>query len=103
MLSKCLNPQCTAKFHYLWEGRLFRFDFSEARRRQSADGWGVRTNSAKGPERSVEHFWLCSACAASMTVELSEAGEVRLVPIEHGERKPAASAAPMCNLVAHAS
>ena len=36
MLSKCLNPQCTAQFRYLGEGRLFRIDFSEVKRRTNA-------------------------------------------------------------------
>ena len=103
MLSKCLNPRCTAQFHYLWEGRLFRFDFSEARRRQSSGACGTQSNSTNGRERSVEHFWLCSHCAANMTVELSEAGEALLVPIEQGARKSLAAEAPMCKLIANAS
>ena len=101
MLAKCLNPQCTARFRYLWEGRLFRIDFSEARRRKIALA-GVMPVCTSDRERPIEHFWLCSSCAASMTIEVSEAGDVRLKSIEQGARKPAAAEAPMRKLV-HAS
>lgn|GEM_PF-1175736 len=55
MLAKCANPACGAHFLYLHEGRIFNFPFSE-------DG---TPGKALG---RVEHFWLCSRCAASLTV-----------------------------------
>jgi hypothetical protein len=115
MLSKCLNPQCTAKFRYLGEGRLFRIDFAEIKRRKSGlsaqrahngplgdpgsprqlprqlkDGLDQAPAVPPGPvpvlcldekERPVEHFWLCGGCAASMTLDLNDAGEIHLIKL----------------------
>jgi hypothetical protein len=39
----------------------------------------------------MEHFWLCERCAATMTIELSNSGEVHLVPIEASVPKRAAA------------
>jgi hypothetical protein len=87
MLSKCLNPRCTASFRYLGQGRLFRIDFSEvARRKNALAGRELTTVS----ERPVEHFWLCESCAPSMTIQLSEAGEVRLISFETAAKQSAA-------------
>ncbi len=80
MLSKCLNPQCTAKFRYLWEGRLFRIDFSEDKRRKAAlAGMPVLCTGEK--DRPIEHFWLCANCATSLMIAVSGAGEVQLVKL----------------------
>lgn len=46
--------------------------------------------SIRSKASPVEHFWLCEKCAATMTIELSEAGEVRLVPLEAPAPKPTA-------------
>ena len=54
MLAKCANPGCGTPFLYLKEGRLFHLPV-----RQSENGAG---------EPSVEHFWLCDACAAHLIV-----------------------------------
>ena len=122
MVSKCVNPQCTAKFRYLGEGRLFRIDFAEIRRRMSAHSaqrskeglpgdadsprqlkHGLDQNPAVPPqpancrligdpgsvpvlcsnekERPVEHFWLCGSCAASLTLDIDDAGEVKLIKL----------------------
>lgn len=95
MLSKCLNSRCSATFQYFGQGRLFRVDFADAGRKRASSG-----KDTVAPIRSmacpIEHFWLCEACAATMTLELSEGGEVRLIPIscEVAERKPIAAAVP---------
>jgi hypothetical protein len=92
MLSKCLNPHCTARFRYLGEGRLFRIDFSEAsRRRKALFGAPLKLET----ERPIEHFWLCETCAPKMTVQLSEAGEVRLVSQNVEGAAPADTLYPM--------
>jgi hypothetical protein len=79
MLSKCLNPHCSETFQYLGRGRLFRVDFSESERK-------VAPASKRAPVRNktnlIEHFWLCENCAAKMTIDFTESGEVRAVPIE---------------------
>ncbi len=54
MLSKCVNPACTASFRYLHEGKVFRLE------RLPAD------DTAK--QHSFEYFWLCPPCASFLTV-----------------------------------
>jgi hypothetical protein len=102
MLSKCLNPQCTARFRYLWEGRLFRVDLSEVRRRKSAPTGRTPLACINRHLRPVEHFWLCASCAARMTVEASES-QVRLVALAEGARKPVVVEPAVCPWVARAS
>ena len=65
MVTKCSNPTCARPFHYLHEGRLFRLEPDAA---VHAD---TDSDSA-----SVEYFWLCDSCSKSMTLRLSERGEV---------------------------
>ena len=106
MLSKCLNPRCSATFRYLRQGRLFRIDFSEANRKSALAAGGI-VSCTRGKPYPIEHFWLCANCAATMTVALGEAGLVRLVPLaplETSARRPAAAAVPPRDkLVASAS
>jgi hypothetical protein len=82
MLSKCLNPRCTARFRYLGEGRLFRVDFSEASRKKKALFGGPLKLDR---ERPIEHFWLCENCAPKMTLQLTEQGDVRLISLDTAE------------------
>lgn len=103
MLSKCLNPRCSATFRYLRQGRLYRVDFSEAQRKGALAG-GIDPAPARSRVDSIEHFWLCEGCAATLTIEVSEGSEVRLVPLEVSARTPAAaSAPPLGGLLADAS
>ena len=99
MLSKCLNPQCTAKFRYLGEGRLFRIDFPEMKRRNTALAGQVPALCNGEKERPVEHVWLCAHCAAGRTLAVSDAGEVRLVPLPVPQ-EPTAAEPPEPKLVA---
>ncbi len=93
MLSKCLNPGCSAIFQYFGQGRLFRIDFGEAcRKRALASKEIIASVGCK--VHPMEHFWLCERCAATMTIELSNSGEVHLVRIEASVPKRAAAAAP---------
>jgi hypothetical protein len=103
MLSKCLNPRCSAKFQYLWQGRLFRIDFSETKKKWAQAGKKM-VASTRSKASPVEHFWLCGSCSATMTIGLTEAGEVRLVPFEIAVQKPTPeSVLPMRKFVASAS
>jgi hypothetical protein len=63
----------------LGQGRLFRIDFTEASRK-SALASRQTLASARRKSSSIEHFWLCERCAATSTVELNEANEVRVAP-----------------------
>ena len=103
MLSKCLNPHCTAKFRYLWEGRLFRVDFCEAKRKKSALAGRLPLLGAGEKDRPIEHFWLCGDCAMNLNIELSAAGEVQLVSLAPNPPNAVAAAPPMRKLAAHAS
>ncbi len=103
MLSKCLNSRCSATFQYFGQGRLFRVDFVDAGRKRARAGgetaFAVRTKACP-----VEHFWLCQDCAATLTIELSDGGEVRLIPCEVSARKPVvASAMPQADAVREAT
>jgi len=59
MLSKCANPDCSAPFHYLRNGKLFHIDRSAV---------GPQLVSGKRAARRIEYFWLCAECAGSMTL-----------------------------------
>lgn len=93
MVSKCLNSYCSAIFKYFSRGRLFRVDFTEAGRRNAVANKKIIA-SIRSKANPIEHFWLCEKCAAEMTIELSDAGEARLVPLEVSAQKPTARAAP---------
>lgn len=49
MLSKCANASCTARFQYLPQGKLFRFD--------------PELGTRSGPsQRRISYLWLCARC-----------------------------------------
>lgn len=93
MLSKCLNPGCSETFQYMGQGRLFRIDFAEVGRRRTVSGTKEVIAAVPVKARPMEHFWLCESCAAAMTIEFGDSGEVHLVRIESCAKKPAASVA----------
>lgn len=61
MLSKCANPACAASFRYLHEGRIFTLIAGP----EFAATHAVWDHAAESP---VERYWLCNACAQTMTV-----------------------------------
>lgn len=66
MLSKCLNPLCSASFRYLHEGRIFNIEKA--------------LPSCSSPlQRQIEHFWLCPKCSRTLKVVL-EGGRVTTRP-----------------------
>ncbi len=92
MLSKCLNPRCSATFQYFGQGRLFRVDFADVGRKCALSGKEV-VPSVRSKARPVEHFWLCEDCATTLTIALTDGGEVHLISHEVANRKPVAAAA----------
>lgn len=64
LVSKCANPECSAGFRYLHEGKLFQFEvrLEELATDAPAAGHNERLS------REVEWFWLCESCASTMTV-----------------------------------
>jgi hypothetical protein len=96
MVSKCLNSGCSATFRYLGQGRLYCMDFAAWDRHNLLAGKKVVT-SIRSKVWPIEYFWLCERCAATMTIGLSDAGEVQLVPVEVSGQNPAVLAAPPTN------
>ncbi len=83
MLSKCANPDCSAPFHYLREGKLFQVE---------AGASGPRLVSDKRPARKIEYFWLCGTCADTMTLALHHRKGVIAIPLPgRATRRAAAS------------
>jgi hypothetical protein len=69
MLSKCANPACLARFHYLHEGRIFKIETAT-----------VLSDGHKSPNHRIEHFWLCERCAQTLSVVV-ENGVVTTRPL----------------------
>jgi hypothetical protein len=69
VLSKCANPACLARFHYLHQGRIFNIETGT-----------VSSEKNGSPTRRIEHFWLCERCAQTFTVVL-ENGVVTTRPL----------------------
>jgi hypothetical protein len=69
VLSKCANPACSAGFHYLHEGRIFKFEMS-----------APSSDKSHSHNRRLEYFWLCERCVQTLTVVL-ENGSVTTRPL----------------------
>jgi hypothetical protein len=69
VLSKCANPACLARFHYLHEGRIFKIETAT-----------VASDIRNSPTRKIEYFWLCECCMQTLTVVL-ESGVVSTRPL----------------------
>jgi hypothetical protein len=67
VLSKCANPACLARFHYLHDGRIFKID-------------RVSRENAASTIRRTEYFWLCERCVQTLTVVV-ENGVVSTRPL----------------------
>jgi hypothetical protein len=83
MLSKCANPGCTAVFLYLHQGKLFRLDVSS-----DLPSSSTLPKETKNGLRT-EFFWLCTQCAAELTIDYARSTGVSVVPLA----KPLARAA----------
>ncbi|MCI0350679.1 MAG: hypothetical protein L0Z53_14745 [Acidobacteriales bacterium] len=84
MVSKCANPECPVPFQYFREGKLFRI---EAGRVTSA---GPTLVSGKRPQ-SVEHYWLCGACSARLTLTYDRDKGVVITPLVRAAVRRAAA------------
>lgn len=75
MIAKCANPVCSAPFHYLREGKVFRMEFG-------SDGSPLQPKLAgRKPAGKIEHFWLCGPCSTTLTLAMHE-GKVEAVSVE---------------------
>jgi hypothetical protein len=84
MIAKCANPSCSAPFHYLREGRLFRIELPPAHTSQPA------VIGVPKPSRRVEHFWLCGDCSSTLTLVV-KGDQVQTAPMRVPTFKAAAS------------
>lgn len=83
MVGKCANPECSVRFKYLRDGKLFHIDMREY---GGPDG----TCEVCGCPLHVRHFWLCNTCSQRMTIAVTKAGLVQVIDRpSHG--KPAIS------------
>ena len=85
MLSKCANPECTAPFHYLRDGKLFQIVTSAV----TPHSEGPQLLDSSKPLHRVEFFWLCGPCSSTMTLAFQRGKGVITVPL----RPPAAHSA----------
>ena len=69
MVSKCANPDCSAPFRYLHEGRIFALRA------------GTPVQLGECSERVIERYWLCNACCVTKTLVLRD-GAVTLRTLE---------------------
>jgi hypothetical protein len=74
VLSKCLNPACSAKFRYLHEGRIFKLEIASVVPKKGS------------PRGRIEHFWLCPRCAQELGVVLDN-GSVTIRPLPQSKRE----------------
>jgi hypothetical protein len=58
MLFNCANPECSAEFLYLYEGELIVIEL---------------------PDRTVQRYWLCGACAPRLRVLYDPREGVKIV------------------------
>jgi hypothetical protein len=73
MISKCANPACSARFLYLHEGKVFRFEREGTEDTEPLLGFD---QTLRKHSRVVEFFWLCTTCAARMTLVRRKGGGV---------------------------
>ena len=77
--SDCDLQECESgvfhRFRYLHEGRIFQFEMTSI---SVAGGDARGTNS---PPRRTDYFWLCDACALTMTLVVEPDAAVALVPV----------------------
>lgn len=66
MYLKCAHPDCSSDFDY-GQGRLFRFQQTRQQEQQPSH-W-----------HAVKHYWLCTRCCGSYTIEYQKALGVLLM------------------------
>ena len=84
MVTKCANPGCSNHFLYMNEGKVFRFELHCET--EGDAGFGRRT----GATRRIEFFWLCSNCAAGMTVTYDKSRGVAVQRLDNRAHATAA-------------
>jgi hypothetical protein len=73
MLDKCANPDCSAIFHRLRDGRLFVFDLQVIQGR-------ARKSHAGAKPHGRQYHWLCNECCKTLTLTSKGGSTVTAVP-----------------------
>ena len=79
MLDKCANPDCSAEFRFLRNGRLFEIE-TECSDPREAQG---KLHDSK---RRLEFYWLCDGCVEIFVLR-SDGQHVTTVPLLSGTAK----------------
>lgn len=79
MLSQCANPACAHPLTTLAEGRLFQFEIVSISVSATDEN---KQDFDETPSRETALFWLCTECAATMTLTLEPLAGLRLLPLE---------------------
>jgi len=74
MLQKCANPACNAPFRSLREGKMFLAESPNLESQKAG-----ATSRRKLCRR--EHFWLCPACSALVTLRFDAVRGMTTVPL----------------------
>ena len=86
MVSKCANPACSAPFHYLREGKVFRVEVEIAPPVTAEDTIELTNGNkmpflvGKKPVRKLEHFWLCGSCSQTMSLLFDKDNGITVMP-----------------------
>jgi len=80
MISKCANPACSARFLYLHEGKLFRFEREAQNHDEVLLGFDPAVLKR---ENNVDFFWLCGRCSATMTLVHCRGLGITMHPLHH--------------------
>ena len=84
MLYKCANEACSVPFRRLREGKLFQVETEYFGQDAAANGQPGRRSR---PWRRIEHYWLCDACSAFVTLTFDRERGVVTVPLPNGTGK----------------
>lgn len=84
MLYKCANEACAVPFRRLREGKLFQVE-TEYYGQEAAPAGQLSRRTR--PWRRIEHYWLCDACSAFVTLTFDRERGVVTVPLPNGTGK----------------
>jgi hypothetical protein len=88
MVSKCANPECSTPFQYFRDGKLFQVDRDEMELTSRA----TPPLAAGKRAHRVEHYWLCGACSATLTLTYDPVKGIATAALPHRFLRRAAAA-----------
>ena len=80
MLEKCANTKCLTVFRRQGDGMLYRVPRAAATSGQTGGGKKLV---------AMEHFWLCSECAETMTLGIDRQRKVSVIPLSRARNSVA--------------